>query len=80
MLPQTSKVAMLREIHPPQARPFVLEEVAIPPLAEGAVPGRMVMAGVCGTDVHILHGRVPIRVPAILGHQNVARVEAMGGG
>jgi threonine dehydrogenase-like Zn-dependent dehydrogenase len=79
MLAKTSKVAMLREIHPPQARPFVIEEVPIPPLADGAVLGRMVMAGVCGTDVHILHGRVSIKPPTILGHENVARVEAIGG-
>jgi threonine dehydrogenase-like Zn-dependent dehydrogenase len=37
------------------------------------------MAGVCGTDVHILHGKVPMKTPAILGHENVARVEAIGG-
>lgn len=70
---------MLREIRPPQERPLVIEEVPVPPLADGAVLGRMVMAGVCGTDVHILHGRVPIKMPAILGHENVARVEAIGG-
>lgn len=79
MSAQTAKAAMLREIRPPQARPFVVEEVPVPPLADGAVLGRMVMAGVCGTDVHILHGRVPIKMPAILGHENVARVEAIGG-
>ena len=79
MLPQTSKVAMLREIRPPSERPFQIEEVPIPPLVDGAVLGRMVMAGVCGTDVHILHGKVPVKTPAILGHENVARVEAIGG-
>ncbi len=79
MLPRTSKVAMLHEIRPPQTRPFAIEEVAIPPLTEGAVLVRMVMAGVCGTDVHILHGHVPIKVPAILGHENVGRVVGIGG-
>src|SRR5688572_11045908 len=79
MLPTTSKVAMLREIRPPLTRPFVIEELPVPPLVEGAVLARMVMAGVCGTDVHILHGQVPIKLPAILGHENVARVAAIGG-
>jgi threonine dehydrogenase-like Zn-dependent dehydrogenase len=77
--PQTARVAMVREIRPPQTRPFVIEEVAIPPLADGAVLGRIVAAGVCGTDVHILHGQVRIKTPAILGHENVCRVEAIGG-
>lgn len=75
----TSRVAILREIRPPRDRPFTIERIAVPPLVDGAVLGRMVMAGVCGTDVHILHGRVPIKVPTILGHENVARVEAIGG-
>ncbi|MGC8780088.1 MAG: zinc-binding dehydrogenase [Anaerolineae bacterium] len=79
MYPKTARVAMVREIRPPQTRPFSIEEVAVPPLVPGAVLGRMVMAGVCGTDVHILHGKVPIKTPAILGHENVARVEAIGG-
>jgi Zn-dependent alcohol dehydrogenase len=54
--------------------PFEVREVEIPPLTPGAVLGRMVMAGVCGTDVHILHGKVPVRTPAVLGHENVARL------
>lgn len=74
-----SRVAMLRELRPPAERPFTIEEVAIPPLTAGAVLGRMVLAGVCGTDVHILRGQVPIRLPAILGHENVCRVVEIGG-
>ena len=79
MSTQSSRVAMVREIRPPQARPFTIKEVAIPPLTDGAILGRMVAAGVCGTDVHILHGKVKIKTPAILGHENVCRVEAIGG-
>jgi 5-exo-hydroxycamphor dehydrogenase len=70
---------MLRELRPLHTRPLVIEEVEIPPLVDGAVLGRMLVAGVCGTDVHILHGKVPIQLPTILGHENVARVEAIGG-
>ncbi len=58
---------------------MTIEEVTVPPLIDGAVLGRMVMAGVCGTDVHILHGKVSVKTPTILGHENVARVEAIGG-
>ena len=79
MLPKASKVAMLREIRPPETRPFTIEEVQVPPLTEGAILGRMRLAGICGTDVHILHGKVKINVPAILGHENVAEVVAIGG-
>jgi 2-desacetyl-2-hydroxyethyl bacteriochlorophyllide A dehydrogenase len=74
-----SRVAVLPEIKLPAEHPFEVREVEIPPLTPGAVLGRIVMAGVCGTDVHILHGKVPVRTPAVLGHENVARVEAIGG-
>jgi 5-exo-hydroxycamphor dehydrogenase len=79
MTAQVSRVAMLREIRPPETRPLVLEEVPIPPLVDGAVLGRVLLAGVCGTDVHILRGQVPVKVPTILGHENVVRVEGIGG-
>ena len=75
-MPTTSKAAILREIRPPESRPFTIEELPIPPLTAGAILGRLRMAGVCGIDVHILHGRVKIRTPAILGHENVAEVVA----
>ena len=51
----------------------------MPPLTPGAILGRMRLAGICGTDVHILHGKVKIPTPAILGHENVAEVLAIGG-
>jgi len=78
-LAKRALAAVLQEIRPPEERPLRLEEMEIPPLEEGAILARVVMAGVCGTDVHILHGHVPIRLPTILGHENVARVEAIGG-
>jgi threonine dehydrogenase-like Zn-dependent dehydrogenase len=79
LMTEFAKAALLREIRPPNTSPFTIEELPLPPLVDGAVVGRMVMAGVCGTDVHILHGKVPIKLPTILGHENVARVEAIGG-
>jgi D-arabinose 1-dehydrogenase-like Zn-dependent alcohol dehydrogenase len=73
MLPTASKVAMLREIRPPQTRPFTIEEVAVPALTEGAILGRMRLAGICGTDVHILHGKVKGRGTFKLSHPDLMR-------
>jgi threonine dehydrogenase-like Zn-dependent dehydrogenase len=39
---------------------------------------RILLAGICSTDVHILHGRFPVRPPRILGHELVGMVEAVG--
>ncbi len=75
----TARIAVLPEIRPPQERPFHIQTREIPPLTEGAVLVKILMAGVCGTDVHILHGKVPVRLPAVLGHENAGRVEAIGG-
>jgi D-arabinose 1-dehydrogenase-like Zn-dependent alcohol dehydrogenase len=36
------------------------------------------MAGICGTDVHLWQGQLPIPVPVILGHETVGRIAALG--
>ena len=45
----TSHVAVLCQIRMPAIRLFLLNEIEIPLLSAGAVLGRIVMAGVCGT-------------------------------
>jgi D-arabinose 1-dehydrogenase-like Zn-dependent alcohol dehydrogenase len=37
-------------------------------------------AGVCGTDVHLTDGRLPVPLPLVLGHEAVGRVRALGSG
>jgi threonine dehydrogenase-like Zn-dependent dehydrogenase len=38
------------------------------------------MAGICGTDVHLWKGELPIPLPVILGHESVGIVEELGEG
>jgi threonine dehydrogenase-like Zn-dependent dehydrogenase len=38
------------------------------------------MAGICGTDVHLWKGELPIALPVILGHETVGRIEQLGPG
>ena len=49
-----------------------------------AGPGGIVVdvdyAGVCGTDVHLQRGRLPVPTPLILGHEAVGRVAELGEG
>jgi threonine dehydrogenase-like Zn-dependent dehydrogenase len=40
----------------------------------------MEMAGICGTDVHLWKGELPITLPVILGHETVGRIEQLGDG
>src|SRR5436190_6495278 len=54
------------------------------PLPEKLEPGaalvRTEMAGICGTDVHLWKGELPIALPIILGHETVGRIEQLGKG
>lgn len=38
------------------------------------------MAGICGTDVHIWRGELPVNLPIILGHETVGVIEQLGEG
>jgi len=38
------------------------------------------MAGICGTDVHLWKGELPVPLPLILGHEAVGRIRALGPG
>lgn len=61
--------------------PLVLKSFPVPPTPEpGAILVRTEMAGICGTDVHLWKGELPISLPVILGHETVGKIEAIGDG
>ncbi len=61
--------------------PLVSRDFPLPTLPEpGAALVRMEMAGICGTDVHLWKGELPIKLPVILGHETVGRIVALGDG
>src|SRR5688500_2110401 len=61
--------------------PLALREYPLPSRLEpGAALVRTEMAGICGTDVHLWKGELPISLPVILGHETVGRIEQMGEG
>jgi L-iditol 2-dehydrogenase len=53
---------------------FGIQDLAVPASAGRALV-RVERGGICGTDLKILHGEVPAKVPVILGHEVVGRVE-----
>lgn len=62
-------------------KPLTLREFPVPPSLEpGAALVRTEMAGICGTDVHLWKGELPISLPIILGHETVGRIEQLGEG
>jgi threonine dehydrogenase-like Zn-dependent dehydrogenase len=71
------------------ATAMVLDEVGgvprpvqrpVPAPEPGAVLAEVSYAGICGTDVHLVAGRLPMPTPIVLGHEAVGRVRAVGAG
>ncbi len=61
--------------------PLGLREYPVPlELGPGEARVRVEMAGICGTDVHLWKGELPVPLPVILGHESVGRIEQVGAG
>jgi threonine dehydrogenase-like Zn-dependent dehydrogenase len=73
----TAKASVLEHFKAPlQLREYVLPAKPEP----GAALVRTEMAGICGTDVHLWKGELPITLPIILGHETVGHIEQLGDG
>jgi threonine dehydrogenase-like Zn-dependent dehydrogenase len=73
----TAKASVLEQFKAPlQLRRFSLPTKLEP----GSALVRTEMAGICGTDVHLWKGELPIQLPVILGHETVGRIEQLGEG
>ncbi len=71
-----ANAVVLREFN----EPLVVEAAPVPDPEPGALVARVDYGGVCGTDVHLHHGNLPIPTPLVLGHEAVGRVAALGEG
>lgn len=73
----TARAAVLTAFH----APLELRDLPLPEKPEpGAALVRIEMAGICGTDVHLWKGQLPIALPVIMGHETVGRIEQLGDG
>ena len=59
---------------------FGIREVPKPIPARGELLVRVMAAGICGTDLHIMQNEYPSNPPIILGHEYTGVVEALGDG
>ncbi len=76
-LSETARAAVLEGFNQPLAvRTFPLALHVEP----GAARVRVTMAGVCGTDVHLWRGELPLSLPVILGHETTGILEELGSG
>lgn len=70
------KAAVLRKF----GAPLALEEIALSPPMRGEVRVRMVAAGLCHSDLHVIEGNLPYPLPIVLGHEAAGIVEEIGEG
>jgi S-(hydroxymethyl)glutathione dehydrogenase/alcohol dehydrogenase len=68
------KAAIFRELR----QPLTIENVEIDSPAPYEVLVRTMATGVCHSDLHCIHGSLPAKAPAILGHEPAGVVEAVG--
>jgi threonine dehydrogenase-like Zn-dependent dehydrogenase len=60
-------------------KPLEIRHYPLPDeLAAGEILVQVEMAGICGTDVHLWQGQLPIPLPVILGHESAGSVISMG--
>jgi len=60
--------------------PLKLETVEVLPPGSGEITVRMVAAGVCHSDLHVMKGDLAMKTPIILGHEGAGIVEEVGKG
>src|SRR3979409_2673359 len=66
-------------VMPGPNQPLKIVEVAEPVLEPGAAMLRTLYSEVCGTDVHLHHGKLKVPFPIVPGHVSVGIVEAARG-
>ena len=59
---------------------LTVERLERPAPREGAMVVEVEPGGICGTDLHLRQGHLPMPTPIVLGHEAVGRVGALGPG
>jgi S-(hydroxymethyl)glutathione dehydrogenase / alcohol dehydrogenase len=70
------KAAVCHELN----RPLRVETVSLDAPGPGEVSVRLAASGVCHSDLSALSGLLPVKLPAVLGHEGAGTVEEVGAG
>ena len=70
------KAAVLWEV----GQPLSVEEVELDPPKAGEVHVKVGAAGICRSDLHVMHGAAAARLPVVLGHEGAGTVIDVGEG
>lgn len=58
-------------------RPFEIREYPLTLPPRGMAMLELIASGICGTDLHIHDGKIPMEPPKIIGHEFIGRVAAI---
>src|SRR5689334_16684630 len=75
-LPRFSRALVLERF----GEPLRLREFPVPPAGDGELVVATSYGGVCGTDLHLQRGHLPVPVPLVLGHEGLGTVADVGPG
>jgi threonine dehydrogenase-like Zn-dependent dehydrogenase len=73
---RTASAAVLRAID----APLEVSELELREPRDGEVVVAVEYGGICGTDVHLCAGDLPVPVPLVLGHEGIGVIEEAGAG
>lgn len=74
------KAQILKHIAPIGKMPLELVEMPTPPPKPGEILVKVAACGVCHTELDEIEGRLQPKLPVILGHEIIGRVEKLGQG
>ena len=72
------KAQILKEISPIESRPLELIELPIPRPRSREILVKISACGVCHTELDEIEGRLKPKLPIVLGHEIVGKVESLG--
>ncbi len=72
------KAQVLRQIAPIDSKPLELVEMPTPEPKAGEILVKVAACGVCHTELDEIEGRLKPKLPVILGHEIIGRVEKRG--
>jgi propanol-preferring alcohol dehydrogenase len=74
------KAQILKHISPIENMPLELVELPVPQPKSGEILVKISACGVCHTELDEIEGRLQPKLPIVLGHEIVGRVESLGSG
>jgi len=74
------RAQILKQVSPVESRPLELVDLPVPRPGSREILVKVSACGVCHTELDEIEGRVQVKLPIVLGHEIVGRVESLGPG